>query len=267
MASTITLKIISFNIACSDRDEQRMPLADRIEAIAKWIAHLQPDVLILLESGRSSGEIHWEQMARSIEKASSELEYMGCKYTNSSPNSFAKSIFINPRTVRVMDIRQIWISDKLNADIVSVDIVPIGIKMESISIAGIHVEPLDRDTRIMYYQRLASEFYHLAMGDYDEDSEIMNILSSYRELLPMDTKFTVQSFPFDVITIPESGLIHHPFSEIINRSDGWVTLRPKSWLDHALIHREAKFTARAEIAPEFDYVCSDHAPIITYLTL
>lgn len=103
------IKVVYRNIACSKYDEMNNPLWDRIIEMSKEYKSLEPDILILIESGRGSKGHCWEEIVKIIENETN-LKYKGVKRVGTKETALGKSIFINTKTIDLVNFDQYWMN-------------------------------------------------------------------------------------------------------------------------------------------------------------
>jgi len=264
------LKICVYNIANARRDNEKSPLYSRLPNIIKYINIVNPDILVLLEAGRSSSDgetIHsWTSMAATIEQATG-LTYEGVWRMDSSLMAFGKAVFI--RYSSIGNGRNVAISNEIiqpqNEFYGSVLKLRIQ-HAEAVTNVGVVHFPMPLKKRMIHSEWVASHAaeYDVVVGDMntfsdDGGAEMLKVMASagFHEQLPADTKYTFKGFLHDQIVVSKKNMKYHPDSRVISVDDetGNVTVVPASWLDHVL----SKAPLEASVITT--YAASDHFPV------
>lgn len=247
-----------WNIANAKRDEDMNPLADRLDMIIDQIKkNICPDVLILLEAGRSSKGMTWTEIAGKIEKETG-LFYFGIRRINATLMSFGKAVFYNPKTIALDDLNQFWTKnhagkwsgDHFGNDMLVFDAYPVidnkVVVDKRLSIAAVHF-PMKLDARLQVSQYVRDRAFNFDIvgGDFntfadDGGQDMINILTfdstvkddpdsleirknhrnyALQEMLHPSTEVTFKAFKHDVVEVPNEKLPHKPFDpEIIDET-------------------------------------------------
>ena len=107
--------IMSLNIANAQRDDEKVPLFERIQGIALAIADCpEPiDALFLLEAGRASRGRSWLEMTQVLCETTG-LEYVGVFRANGTSNPFGKAVFIRRGRIACEILGQQWLAGKID---------------------------------------------------------------------------------------------------------------------------------------------------------
>lgn len=294
------LKIVCWNIANANRDEQCNPLGERFDRIIQQMKDMEPDLVCLLEAGRPSMGKSWTFYASLLEEATG-LVYAGIKYAAphnhlvNRPFSLGKAFFYNPKTTSLASIdqhyipppptmiteasrRTPWVDPRHNGNdacIVSAWISKNsdGFKLdEAVRVQACFVHlPMDLHSRLESTDWLTSSKISgqvdVIMGDFntfpDEGGpEMMERLTRhYRETLPANTKLTFSAFENDVCKKPKDTILDEA-CKVVAVDEEFIYVRFASWLDHALVDTNRFDRECTSKVVPMSQGESDHHPIL-----
>lgn len=276
---TPQVKACCCNIANAIRDESEYPLHKRLDEIVKMINEQNPDVLILLEAGRSSGGKSWTRLAMEIEEGTG-LIYVGIYLVNATDAPFGKALFIRKSAVAVKSFDRAWIGDTLmntwggdryGSDILQVILHPVQdgkvITDRAINLWAAHF-PLGRDARLAASQALADAITDntIVLGDFncfhtDKGPEMIQTITSRWTEHKLDCLWTFSAFPHDIVDVPAKIRDNLPEgSEVVaeNEEKGTITVRFVGMLDRVFSSKDVNVE---QTHTAFSDKASDHALI------
>lgn len=275
-------KVYVRNIGNAARDEQHCPLGSRLAYLLDDIKNEKPDVVILLEAGRSSNGMNWTEIADTIERDTG-LFYGGIKRINATRMSFGKAFFYNPDTVAVGDFNQhwtgdgVWSGDYFGNDIVTLKIYPVALSKVLVdapfTVAAVHF-PMKLDARLKTSQWLVEHFhlFDAVAGDFntfedDGGPEMLEIIKHDAHLVSLlpPHVITFKAFLHDLVDVPNEKLAGlNPSCVVVENGPTTSKVLFSSHLDHCFLNtlampeKEIKFSARVSEITR----ASDHAAII-----
>lgn len=268
MASDKELDIYVRNIACAGRDESRTPFLTRLPLLINDIKDNNPDVVVLLEAGRSSLGMTWTEMAVLIERQT-DLVYVGVSYANLSANPFGHAVFV--KKGRALIARMTNALTNVSGDARQGQVTEVVVKTSEtncVTIGVVHM-PMSIEGRLALVQWLCANSARATMwvGDFNTfpDDIGPDMIEQLKESglvhLPCDAPFTFKAFPHDTLTVPiKKKRFLHPMSIIVTEDEHSVTVLPVSILDHVFLYKNIIAQCTATFLPHT--AASDHSAIL-----